>query len=109
MFQECLVELCYLLAGGTIDEYRIEDVHLHNLVTHVFRIGSKTGTQDFLVVIQVDAVAVQHEIVNIRYADNIQFQAARLHQELLLGANLFEQHTAHRTDSADEDVEHLVF
>ena len=98
-----------LSTGGTIYEDRVEDIHLHNLVAHVLRIGSKASTQDFLVVVKVDTIAVEHEVIHIRYAHHVQFQTSRLHQELLLRADLFEQHAAHRTNTADKEVQNLVF
>ena len=75
----------------------------------MLRVGSKAGAQYLLVVVEVDAVAVEHEVINIRDAHHIQLQAARLHEELLLGADLFEQHATHGADATDENVEHLVF
>ena len=72
-------------------------------------VGRIAGTQDFLVVVEVDAVAVQYEVVNIGNAHHVQLQALRLHQVLLLCTDLFEQHAANGADAADKEVQHLVF
>ena len=109
MLQERLIQHGNLTAGGTVYEYRVEDIHLHDLVTHVLRVGREACTQGLLVVVEVDTVAIQHEVVHIRDTHHVQLQSARLHQELLLGADLLKQHAAHGTDTTDEEVQHLVF
>ena len=109
MLQEGLVESCNLLAGSTVNEDRVEDIHLDDLLAHVLRVSGEACTQNLLVVIEVDTIAIEYEVGDIRDTDHVQLQATRLHQELLLGANLLEQHATHGTDTADEDVEHLVF
>ena len=109
MLQERLIELCNLTAGGTIDEDRVKDIHLHDLIAHMLCICWITGTQDLLIVVEVDAVAIEHEIVDIADTHHIQLQTFGLHQVLLLRADLLQKHTAYGTDTTDEEVEHLVF
>ena len=109
VLEEGLVELCYLSAGRAVYEDGVEDVHLHNLVAHLLGVGRVASAQRLLVVVEVDAVAVEHEVLDVGDAHHVQLQSARLHEELLLGAYLFEQHASHCADAADEDVQYLVF
>ena len=109
MLEESLVESGYLSAGGAVDKDGVEDVHLHDFVAHVLSVGGESGAERLLVVVEVDAVAVEYEVVDIADADDVELQSARLHEELLLGAYLFEEHAADGSDAADEEVEHLVF
>ena len=109
MLEECLIEHCYLTTCGTVNEYRVEDIHLYNLVTHVLCVCWETRTQDLLVVIEVDTITIQHKVIYIADTYDIQFQTTRLHEELLLCTDLFKQHTANSTDTTDKDIEDLVF
>ena len=72
-------------------------------------VSLETCTQNLLVVVEVDAVAIEHEVVDVGNTNHVQLQTTRLHEELLLGTNLLEQHATYSTDTADEDVEHLIF
>ena len=109
MLQERLIKHGYLTAGGTVNKYRVEDIHLHNLFLHVLCVGREAGTQDLLIIVEVDAIAVEHEVVNVRDAHHVQLQTTRLHQELLLGTDLLQQHATYSTNTTYEEVEYFVF
>ena len=53
MLQECLVERCNLLAGGTVNKDAVKDVHLDDFLAHVLRVSLETCTQNRLVVVEV--------------------------------------------------------
>ena len=57
---------------------------------------------------QVQPFATEDGMLTVGYADDIQFQPVLLHQFRLLDANLFQQVASDRTDSGDEEVQHLV-
>ena len=109
VLQEGLVEGGNLAAGGAVHKDAVEDVHLHYLVAHPIGVGRLAGTQHLLVVVQVDTLAVEHEVVHVADAHHVQLQPLGLHEHLLLGAQLLQEHAAHGADAADEEVEHLVF
>ena len=65
MLEERLVECGNLAAGGAVDKDAIEDVHLDYFFAHMVGVSLETGAQDFLVVVEVDAVAVKYKVVNV--------------------------------------------
>ena len=108
MFEERLVEGCDVLAGGTVYEYRIEDVHLHDGIAQ-FLFRQRCIRQLFLIVGEVDTVTVEDVFLRRGDTHHVEFQSVALHQYLVLRANLFDEHATHRSDTADEEVEHLIF
>ena len=71
-----MIEHGNLTAGSTVYEDAVEDIHLHDLVAHVLRIGGESCTQDLLIIVEINAITVEYEIVHIANADYVQFQTS---------------------------------
>ena len=108
MFQEGLIQGGNLLAGGTIDEHRVEDVHLDDGTGQTFR-GIGGVSQLLFISGKVDAVTVKDILLRSGDTHHIQLQSLAHHQFVVLLMNLLYQHAAYRSSTADEEVEHLVF
>ena len=60
------------------------------------------------VVCEVKTLAVEYCVAAVGNTHDVQLQAVLLLQLLLLRCNLLYEAAAHGTDTADEEVEHLV-
>ncbi len=76
----------------------------------VCRLLSLPLFQQFLTeVSEVETFTAEHCLGSINDAYHMEFQSVLHHQLLLLTTNLFYQTTPYRTDTADKEVQYLVF
>ena len=109
MLQQRLVNLCHLLARRAVDEHAVEAVHFYNGVAQLALVALVGVCEQFAIVGEVDAVAVEECLLRGGYAHHVQLQTLCALQLLILIVNLFEQLSAHCAHAADKEVEHLVF
>src|SRR5574344_1213097 len=109
MLQEVLVEPSHFSTCGAIHKDGIKDVHTHHSVMQDFQITVLTVFQILLIGSQIDSFPIKDCLMTAGNPHYVEFQSTLLHQFLLLAANLFQQTSAHCTDSADKQIKHLIF
>ena len=109
MFKERLVQVGHVLAGGAVNEHRVENIHSRHLVAQAFHTAWAACLKRFPVVHIIHPVAVERGVMSAGNAHDVQFKAAFAHEFLALRGNLFQEFCAHGAHAAHKEVEHLVF
>ena len=104
-----LIHRRHIAARRTVHKHAVEDVHPYYSGLKPLRVARFRPVEQFAVVVQTDAVAVEHRLMARCHAHHVELQPLLLHQLRLLRLYLFKQVAAHRSDAADEEIEHLVF
>ena len=104
-----MVQCCHLIAGGAVNEHRVEDVHADDLAFEALEVALATCLEGLAIVVEVDAIAAEHGIVSAGDAHHVEHEAALEHQLLALLAYLLNEAATHGAHATDEEVEHLVF
>ena len=108
MVEEIFVECSHLVAGGTVNKHRIEDIHTDDLCLEALQIALSTSHKCLTVVVEVYAIAVKCCIMPTYHTHHIELEATLLHQSLALATYLFYEAASHSAHTTDEEVEHLI-
>ena len=110
MPQEILIQGSDFGAGCTIHKHRVEDIHPDNLIVQYLHRRRHALFFQFLAVMgKVDSRTGEHCLVPVGDSHDFQVQSPFLLQAFLLAVYLVYQAMPHRTDAANEKVQHLVF
>ena len=110
VLQEIFVKRCDIGAGRTVYKDGIKDVHSDNLVADGLQTTVFTLFQQFLTEIRkVETFTAEHCFGSINDTYHMEFQSVFHHEFLLLATNLFYEAAAYRTDTADKEVQYLIF
>ena len=110
VLQKVFVKWCNVGACRTIHEYGVEDIHSDYFVTDRLQVTILAFLlQLFTEISKIEAFATEHGFRSIDDTYDVQLQSVLHHQLLLLATNLFYQTTANRTDTADKEIQYLIF
>ena len=109
MIEEILVQGGDISASRAIHEHGIEYVHADDRFFHLLRSQVHTVLHLFPVRIQIQSVTVEYSLDTSGDSDDVDLEIAVLHQFFLLAGNLFDKLASHGADTADEQVQFLIF
>ena len=108
MFQQRLVNLCHLAAGGAIYKDAVVQVHIYYLLEQLLRVARRCALKLLFVVLQIEPVWIEERAAAVGNSNYVKLQMALLHKGGVLLLYLLNEFSAHCAYTADEEVEHLV-
>ena len=107
--EEVLVQSGDLLAGGAVDEHGVENIHSYHFVTELVRSDGNTILKLFLPILQIQSVPIEQSLDTSGDSDHIDFEVVLVHEFLALALDLPNEPAPDGPNSAEEDVEFLIF
>ena len=110
MVEKFSIYICNVATCGAVHKYRIEDIHLNNLILDIFGCGRNFGiSQKRLHIGDIESAAVENALFGVCKTHHAEFERLFANEIVALLAYLVHEAHAHISHAGDKEVEHLGF